>query len=89
MSTQYSNLEIQVAEVGRSHIMATDYISITEALKLVSPFNGNKIKVLTYTPRLVCVNPENRGRLYQFVLRKISREPRTAMSHRNLENWES
>jgi hypothetical protein len=34
-----------------------------------------------------CVRPENRTRLYQFILKKISGEPRTAISHRILENW--
>jgi hypothetical protein len=35
-----------------------------------------------------CVRPEDKGMLYQFVLTKISGEPRTAISHRNLENWD-
>jgi hypothetical protein len=81
-----------VAEIGRSERMATDYISVTEALKLVSPFNGNKREVLTFVSNVdtafSCVSPENRGRLYKFVLTKISDEHRTAISYRNLENWE-
>jgi hypothetical protein len=44
VSTQYSNLEIQMAEVGRSEILATEYISITEALKLVSLLMETKEK---------------------------------------------
>jgi hypothetical protein len=72
--------------------MATEYVSMTEALKLVSPFNGNKREVLTFVSNVdtafSCVSPENRGRLYQFMLTNIRGEPRTAISHRNLENWE-
>jgi hypothetical protein len=81
-----------VAEVGRSEIMATEYVSVTEALKLISPLNGNKREVLTFVSNVdtafSCVSPGNRGRLYRFMLTKISGEPRTAISHRNLENWE-
>jgi hypothetical protein len=72
--------------------VATEYISVTEALKLVSPFSGNKKEVLTFISNVDTafsrVSLENRGRLYQFVLTKISGEPRTAISHRNLESWE-
>jgi hypothetical protein len=48
MFTQNSNSEIQVASVGRSEIMATKYITVTEVLKLVSPFSGNKREVLMF-----------------------------------------
>jgi hypothetical protein len=65
---------------------------VTEALKLVSPFSGNKREVLTFVSNVEtafgCINPENKGRLYQFILTKISGEPRTAIAHRNLESWE-
>jgi hypothetical protein len=33
------------------------------------------------------VNPDHRGRLYKFVLTRISGKPRTAITHRHLENW--
>jgi hypothetical protein len=70
----------------------TEYISVTEALKLVSPFSGNKKDILTFVSNVDtafdCVRPEDNNRLYQFILTKISGEPRTAISHRNLENWE-
>jgi hypothetical protein len=79
-------------EVTRSDNRSTDYISVTEALKLISPFSGNKNEVLTFVANVNtafgCINPNNRDRLYQFVLTKISGEPRTAIAHRNLENWE-
>jgi hypothetical protein len=35
-----------------------------------------------------CVRPGDKNRLYQFILTKISGEPRTAISHRNFENWD-
>jgi hypothetical protein len=80
-----------VAEVGRTEVMATEYISVTDALKLVSPFSGNRKEILTFVSNVdtafSCKKPEDRNRLYQFVLTKISGEPRTAISHRNLENW--
>jgi hypothetical protein len=79
-------------EVTRSDNMNTDYISVTEALKLISPFSGNKKEVLTFVENVEtafeCINPNSRDRLFQFVLTKISGEPRTAIAHRNLENWE-
>jgi hypothetical protein len=88
MSLRSPYSDIQVEEVGRSATMTTDYINVTEALKLVSPFSGNKKEVLTFVSNvdtaLSCINPENKSRLYQFILTKIS----GAISHRNLENWE-
>jgi hypothetical protein len=52
--------------------MATEYISVTEVLKLVSPFSGIKREVLTFVSDIdttfSCVSPENRSRFYQFVL---------------------
>jgi hypothetical protein len=92
MFPRQSNSEVQVAEIDRSETMATEYISVTEALKLVSPFSGNKKEVLTFVSKVETafsrVNPGNRRRLYQFVLTKISGELRTEISHRHLENWE-
>jgi hypothetical protein len=92
MSRRYPDLDIQVAEVERSVTMSTEYISVMEALKLVSPFSGNKREVLTFVSNVdtafSCINPVNRCRFHQFVLTKISGEPRTAIAHRNLEDWE-
>jgi hypothetical protein len=92
MFPRQSNSEVQVAEINRSEVMATEYISVTEALKLVSPFSGNKREVLTFVANVEtafsCIKPEHNGRLYQFLLTKISGEPRIAISHRNLENRE-
>jgi hypothetical protein len=81
-----------VEEIGRSNIMATEYISVTEVPKLVSPFSENKREVLTLVSNVdtvfICVSPENRSRLYLFLLNKISGELRTAIAYRNLENGE-
>ena len=33
------------------------------------------------------INPEQEAILYKFVLRRISGEPMTAISHRNLDSW--
>jgi hypothetical protein len=85
MSLGRPYLDIQVAEIGRSDTMNTKCISVTEALKLISPFSGNKKEVLMFVSNVdtafSCVSPENRSRLYQFILTKISGEPRTVISH--------
>lgn len=71
--------------------MAEEYISVSEALKLVSPFSGNKKEVLAFISNVdtafEVVNPDHGSRLYKFVLTKISGEPRTAIAQRHLENW--
>jgi hypothetical protein len=70
----------------------TDYISVSEALKLVSPFKGDKKKILAFISNVdtafEVINPDNSDVLYKFVLTRISGEPRVAITHRNLENWE-
>jgi hypothetical protein len=71
--------------------MANEYIGVSEALKLVSPFSGNKKEVLAFISNVdtafEVVNPDHRGRLYKFVLTRISGEPQTAIAHRHLESW--
>jgi hypothetical protein len=78
-------------EADSSVDMAEEYISVSEALKLVAPFSGNKKEVLAFISNVdtafEVVNPDHRGRLYKFVLTRISGEPRTAITHRHLENW--
>ena len=68
------------------------YISVTEALKLVCPFKGDKREVVAFTSNVdtafEVTDPEQADTLYRFVLTRISGEPRTAITHRNLENWE-
>jgi hypothetical protein len=69
-----------------------EYISVNEALKLVSPFKGDKREVLAFISNVdmafEVINPDNSATLYKFVLTRISGEPRVAITHRSLENWE-
>ena len=71
--------------------MAEEYISVSEALKLVTPYGGNKKEVLTFIANVnttfEVINPEYEDRLYKFVLKRIIGEPRTAIAQRNLDNW--
>ena len=71
--------------------MSGEFISVGEALKLVPPFKGYKQKVLAFTGNVdtafVVINPEQEFILYKFVLTRISGEPRTAISQRNLDSW--
>jgi len=70
-------------------MMSNEFISIGEALKLVPPFKGDK-QVLAFIGNVnttfAVINPKQEAILYRFVLTRISGEPRTAISHRNL-NW--
>jgi len=69
-----------------------EYISVREALKLVSPFKGDKKEVLAFISNVdtafEVIDPENSDVLYKFILTRVSGEPRVAISQRNLENWE-
>ncbi|PSN52276.1 hypothetical protein C0J52_08311 [Blattella germanica] len=68
------------------------YVSIEQALKLVPTFDGNKRELLTFISNVDtafdAVHPDKRDRLFQFVVTKLSGEPRLAIIHRNLDNWE-
>ena len=70
----------------------TEYISVGEALQLVAPFKVEKRDVLAFIANVdtafEVIDPRNEGILFKFVLTRISGEPRTAIAHRNLENWE-
>jgi len=67
-----------------------EYISVGEALKLVSPFKGDKKEVLAFISNVdtafEVINPDNSDVLYKFILTRISGEPRIAIAHRHLEN---
>jgi len=69
-----------------------DHISVSEALKLVSPFKGERKEVLAFISNVdtafEVINPDNSDVLYKFVLTRISGEPRVATTHRNIEDWE-
>jgi hypothetical protein len=70
----------------------SNYISVSEALKLVTPFRGEKRDVLAFIANVdtafEVIDPRHESTLYKFVLTRISGEPRTAITHRTLENWE-
>ena len=71
--------------------MSSEFISLGEALKLVPPFKGDKQEALAFIgivdTAFAVINPEQEAILYKFVLTRISGEPRTAMSHKNLDSW--
>ena len=71
--------------------MNGDFISVGEALKLVPQFKGNKQEFLVFIGNVdtafTVINSSQEAILYKFVLTRISGEPRTAMSHRNIESW--
>lgn len=71
--------------------MNGDFISVGEALKIIPPFKGDKRDVLAFIGNVdtafTVINPEQEAILYKFVLTCISVEPRTAVNHRNLDNW--
>jgi len=71
--------------------MSGEFISVGEALKLVPPFKGNMQEVLAFIGNadtaFTVINPEQEAILYKFALMRISGEPRTAIGHRNLNNW--
>jgi hypothetical protein len=72
--------------------MHDDFISVGEALKLVPYFKGDKQDVLAFTGNVdtafSVINPVQEDVLYKSVLTRISGEPRTALCHRHLENWD-
>jgi hypothetical protein len=71
-----------------------EYISVSEILKLMCPFKGDKREVLAFISNVDTVfeviNPENLHVyvLYKSVFTRISGEPRVAITHKNLENWD-
>jgi len=68
-----------------------DFITVSEALKLIPQFKGNKQEVLAFIGNVdtafAVINPEQEAILYKSVLTRISGETRTAISHRNFDNW--
>lgn len=71
--------------------MDGEYISVGEALKLISPFKGNKSEVRAFNGNVdtafSVINQSQEDILFKFVLKRNSGEPRTAISHRNIDNW--
>ena len=85
----YPDLNTEVASADSASM--TEFISVSEALKLVTLFRGEKREVLSFIANVdtafEVINPRNESILFKFVLTRISGEPRTAIGHRNLENW--
>ena len=58
---------------------------------MIPPFKGDKREVLAFNGNVytafAVINPSQEATLYKFVLKRISGEPRTAISHRNIESW--
>jgi len=71
--------------------MNGDFRSVVEALKLVPYFKGNNQEVLVFIGNVdtafSVINPVQDDVMCTFVLTRISGEPRTAISHRKLDNW--
>jgi hypothetical protein len=86
------NLVTEVVNADSNTESTTIYsISISEALTLVTPFNGERREVLVLIENVntsfEVTLPRNATTLYKFVLTGISGDTRTAIVHRNLENW--
>ena len=68
-----------------------DFISVSEALKLIPPFKGNKQEIVTFIGNVdtafAVIDPEQEATLYKFMLTRISGEPRIAINHRNFDKW--
>jgi hypothetical protein len=92
MPNLYPSLESEVVSPESSVVNMMEFISIGEALKLVTPFKGDKSEILAFIANVdtafEVTDPRNAGTLFTFVLTRISGEPRIAIAHRNLENWE-
>jgi hypothetical protein len=92
MPNLYPNLGVEVASPDSNTTSMTEYISVGEALKLVTPFRREKEELLAFIANVdtafEVINSRHEGNLFKFVLTRISGEPRTAIAHRNLENWE-
>ena len=71
--------------------MNGDFINVGEALKLIPPFKGDKQEVLAFIGNLdtafAVINPSQEAIFYKFVLTRISGEPRTVISYRNIDSW--
>ena len=71
--------------------MNGDFISVGEALELIPLFKGDKQEFLAFIGNVdtafAVIKSSQEAILYKFVLTLISGEPRTAISHRNIESW--
>ena len=80
MPNLYPNLEAEIASPDSTTVTMTEYISVGEALKLVTPFKGEKRDVLAFIANahtaFEVIDPRNEGTLFKFLLTRISGEPR-------------
>jgi len=92
MPKLYPELKAEVPNPDGNTANMTDYISVGEALKLVAPFKGDKRDVLAFIANVdtifQVIEPRNARTFFKFLLTRISGKPRTAIAHRNLENWQ-
>jgi hypothetical protein len=92
MPNLYPNLDAEVVSPDSNTPSMTEFISVGKALKLVAPFKGEKRDVLAFIANVdmafEVTDPRNVGTLFKFMLKRIRGEPRTAITHMNLENWE-
>ena len=79
MPDLYPNLEVEVASPDSNTANITDYISVGEALKLVTPFKGEKRDVLAFIANVgtafEVIDPRNEGTLFKFVLTRLVGSP--------------
>jgi hypothetical protein len=68
----------------------TEYILVSEALKLLAPFKDEKRDVVAFFANedraFKVIAPRNEGTLFKSVLTRISGEPTTAIANGNLGN---
>jgi len=71
--------------------MNGDFINVGEALKLVTPFKGDKQEILAFIGNVgtafSVINPIQEAILYKFVLTRIGGQRRKVICHRNIESW--
>jgi hypothetical protein len=53
MSARSKEIGIRIAEADSADSMAEEYVNLTDALKLVTPFSGNKKEILTFISNVI------------------------------------
>ena len=90
MPKLYPNIGVEVLRPHSNSANMIEYISVSEALKLVAPFKGEKRDTLAFIANVntafEVIYHRNGGILFKFLLTRISAEPRTATAHRNMLN---
>jgi hypothetical protein len=91
MRARANKKNIQTVKTDSPDSMAEQHISVSEELKLVTKFSGNKMEVLTFISNVntafEVIKPNHKYRLYESVLTRISGEERTATSRLYLDSW--